>query len=332
MMKNIRWGIIGCGDVTEVKSGPAFQNIEGSELVAVMRRNGEKAKDYAIRHGVSTWYDDADKLIHDSRVDAVYIATPPSSHADYAIKVLEAGKPVYVEKPMAMDYAECERMIAASEKAGVPLFVAYYRRRLPVFLKVRELVENGAIGAVRFVTVELYQPPEEGEYDPDNLHWHVVPAFSAGGRFVDMGCHQLDILDDILGPLDSALGMAHNQARLYPAEDIVCASFRFQSGVLGTGIWCFTVSEKSQRDQIEIIGSQGSIRFSAFQTAPINVEAEDSVEEYEYPSPEHVAQPLIETVVAELQGHGTCPSTGVSAARTTLMIDHILADWRRTFS
>ncbi|PIE33021.1 oxidoreductase [candidate division KSB3 bacterium] len=331
-MKNIRWGIIGCGDVTEVKSGPAFQKIEGSQLVAVMRRNGGKAKDYAERHGVPTWYDDADTLIHDPNVDAVYIATPPSSHADYAIKVLEAGKPVYVEKPMAMDYAECKRMIAASEKANLPLFVAYYRRRLPAFLKVEELLEAGAIGDVRFMTIELYQPAEEGEQDPQNWHWHILPEFSAGGRFVDMGCHQLDILDYLFGPIDAAQGIAQNQAKLYPAEDIVCANFRFQTGVLGTGMWCFTISEESRRDQIEIIGSRGRITFSAFQAAPVRLDTAETVEEYEFPWPEHVAQPLIETVVAELQGRGTCPSTAVSAARTTRIVDHVLADWRQTLS
>jgi len=150
-MTSIRWGILGCGDVTEVKSGPAFSKIEHSKLVAVMRRNGEKARDYAKRHGVPRWYDSADALIHDTDVDAIYIATPPSSHAAYAIAAMQAGKPVYVEKPMALNGAECEQMLQVSETTGVPLFVAYYRRCLPYFVKVKELLESGAIGKVRFV-------------------------------------------------------------------------------------------------------------------------------------------------------------------------------------
>jgi len=99
--KTIHWGIIGCGDVTELKSGPAFQKVPGSKLVAVMRRNADLARDYAKRHGVARWYSDASELINDPQVDAVYVATPPDSHALYAIQAMKAGKPVYVEKPMA---------------------------------------------------------------------------------------------------------------------------------------------------------------------------------------------------------------------------------------
>src|SRR5258706_8424693 len=130
MNDKIRWGIIGCGDVTEVKSGPGFQKAEGSALVAVMRRDAAKAEDYARRHNVPRWYADADALIADRDVDAVYIATPPSSHEEYVLKAAKARKPVLVEKPMAMSVAECEAMIAACRSAGVPLRVAYYRRRL----------------------------------------------------------------------------------------------------------------------------------------------------------------------------------------------------------
>ena len=79
-VERVRWGIIGVGDVTERKSGPGFQQAERSELVAVMRRRGDLAADYARRHDVPRWYDDADELINDPDVDAVYIATPPDSH------------------------------------------------------------------------------------------------------------------------------------------------------------------------------------------------------------------------------------------------------------
>ena len=147
----IRWGIIGCGKVTEVKSGPAFSKVKNSQLVAVMRRDAALAEDYARRHNVPRFYSVADDLINDSDVDAVYVATPPVSHAEYAIKVLKAGKPVYIEKPMALNYKECERINKAAEKYKVPVFVAYYRRTLPGFLRIKELIGNGAIGKVRFV-------------------------------------------------------------------------------------------------------------------------------------------------------------------------------------
>lgn len=327
-MTSIRWGMLGCGDVTEVKSGPAFSKIEHSQLVAVMRRNGAKARDYAERHGVPRWYDDAEALIHDPDVNAVYIATPPSSHAAYAIQSMQAGKPVYVEKPMALNASECDRMLAASQATGVPLFVAYYRRCLPYFVKVKELIESGMIGRVRFVTIELYQPPEPNETDPRALHWHVRPEISGGGRFVDVGCHQLDFLDAVLGPIVSAQGQAVNQGGSYPAEDLVAASFRFESGVIGSGLWCFLVSEEWKTDRMTVVGESGQLVFSGFAPAPIRVKTAQGLTEYAPPWPEHVQQPLIQTVVAELQGRGTCPSAGVSAARTTRVIDEILRAWR----
>ena len=134
----VKWGILGVGDVCEVKSAPAMQLIKNSELVAVMRRNGAKAKDYARRHQVPKWYDKAEDLIHDPDVNAIYIATPPNAHCELTIKAAEAGKPVYVEKPMARTFSECEQMIAACKKANVPLYVAYYRRMLPNFLKLKQ--------------------------------------------------------------------------------------------------------------------------------------------------------------------------------------------------
>src|SRR6266508_4340624 len=125
-MKRVKWGIIGCGDVTEVKSGPAFNKVSNSELVAVMRRDGEKAKDYALRHNVSKWYTDAEKLINDADVNAIYIATPPSSHEEYAMKAFMAGKPVYVEKPMALDAPSANRMAKAAKEKKYKLVVAHY--------------------------------------------------------------------------------------------------------------------------------------------------------------------------------------------------------------
>ena len=158
-MDQVRWGIIGCGSVTEVKSGPALYKAEGSSLVAVMRRQGALAEAYARRHGVPCWYDDAQALIDDPSVNAVYVATPPSTHCEYTQRAAQAGKPVYVEKPMARTHAECQAMIAACREAGVPLFVAYYRRMLPRFRKIKALIDEGAIGEVRTVSVTLYQHP-----------------------------------------------------------------------------------------------------------------------------------------------------------------------------
>ena len=325
-MGAIRWGIIGCGNVTEVKSGPALQKAQGSSLVAVMRRNGDLAEDYARRHNVPRWYDDAQALVDDPEVNAVYVATPPAFHKAYTLMSARAGKPVYVEKPMALNYAECQEMIRACQGAGVPLYVAYYRRGLPRFLKVKELISSGAIGEVRFVTITLYQRPREGGYDLDNLPWRVVPEIAGGGLFADLACHTLDYLDYALGPIREVQGSASNQGGYYGAEDIVSGSFVFESGVHGVGAWCFTAYWYA--DVNEIVGSEGKLRFSTFGVEPVVLETKDGVTEYPIDNPEHVQQPLIQTVVDDLLGRGTCPSTGESAARTSWVMDRLLEGYR----
>lgn len=325
-MRTIRWGIIGCGDVTEVKSGPALQKARDSALVAVMRRNGALARDYAERHGVPKWYDDADALIADPEVDAVYVATPPSSHRDYALRVAAAGKPVYVEKPMALDHAECEAMITACRSAGVPLFVAYYRRALPRFLKVKELIRSGAIGDVRFVSITYHEPPARSLLDAGPLPWRVRPEISGGGLFVDLASHMLDFLDDALGPVGDVEGIASNQACLYPAEDIVSAAFRFESGVHGMGTWCFSAYAK--RDHTEIVGTKGRISYVTFDASPIVLETAAGRSEFPIDNPPHIQQPLIQLVVDDLNGRATSPSTGESAARTSRVMDRMLAGVR----
>jgi predicted dehydrogenase len=330
-MDMVRWGIIGCGDVTEVKSGPGLQKAHGSELVAVMRRDGEKAKDYAIRHSVGKWTNDADEIIHDPDVNAVYIATLPDTHAEYTKRVAAAGKPVYVEKPMARTYAECQEMIAACEAANVPLFVAYYRRRLPQFVYVKELLETGAIGAVRAVTVNLFQFPRPGDYDAKNLPWRIRPELSGGGYFFDLASHELDILDYLLGPIVEAEGMKGNQAGLYQAEDIVTGTFRFApngpgSGVQGVGVWSFTMDAHEHRDRIEIIGDKGRIQFACFALDdPVIMARLGVVEEKRFTMPAHVQQPLIQTVVDELLGRDKCPSTGESGARASWVMEQLVS-------
>lgn len=322
MTRTIRWGIIGCGDVTEVKSGPALQQARDSALVAVMRRNGALARDYADRHGVPRWYDDARALVDDPEVDAVYVATPPSSHAEYTLLAARVGKPVYVEKPMARTFDECRAMIDACRVANVPLFVAYYRRALPRFLKVKELLDGGAIGEPRFVSITLHQPLSPKELDASTLPWRVDPAIAGGGHFVDLASHMLDFLDFALGPVTEAHGTASNQAGKYAAEDIVTGSFRFASGVHGVGAWCF--SAYARRDHTEIVGTHGRIAYATFGNDPIVLTTRDGATEFAIDNPAHIQQPLIQSVVDALNGIGECPSTGESGARTSWVMDRLL--------
>ncbi len=328
-MNTVKWGIIGCGNVTEVKSGPAFNLVDGSELVAVMRRNYEKAKDYAERHKVPKYYSNASRLINDPDINAVYVATPPDTHARYAIEAMTAGKPVYVEKPMARNYAECQRMLEVSQSKKVPLYVAYYRRALPGFRKVKELIEQGKIGDVRGVNIQLFKSPS-GPEKSGNPGWRVEPKISGGGHFFDLSSHQLDYLDYLFGPVKGLQSFVTNQAGLYNAEDYVTASFTFKNEIVCSGTWCFSCSDESNRDIIEIFGDKGVITFSCFGFTPILLKNSEGCSTFEYPRPPHVQYCFIKEMVQELRGKENKPGNGTIAARTSWVMERVVKDYYRT--
>ncbi len=323
MSKTISWGIIGCGNVTEQKSGPAFGKVKGSKLLAVMRRDKEKAMNYALRHKVPRFYAHADELIQDPDVNAIYVATPPGSHAEYAISAMKAGKPVYVEKPMAINHQECLNMIKVSEDTGVPLFVAYYRRRLPGFVKIKELIDGGFIGKPLFFSIRYFDSPREEDYKTP-LPWRVVPQISGGGYLHDMGSHQLDLIDYLLGPIEQVSAFTARQKQLYEPEDFITAGFRGQNGIMGHGVWSFAAPEHAREDQMEITGEKGKISFSCFAFSHTRLLVNGRSRYFINKRPQHVQQALIQSIVNELQGAGNCPSTGVSAARTSRVLDEIV--------
>ena len=322
--KEIRWGFIGCGEVTEKKSGPAFSKIEGSKVVAVMSRSHEKASSYAHRHHISRWYTDAQQLIEDPEVNAVYIATPPSSHATYAIMAMKAGKPVYVEKPLASSYIDCQRINRVCEQTGVPCFIAYYRRYLPYFQKVKQLIREGAIGQVVNVQIRFAVPPRDLDYNSTNLPWRVQRDIAGGGYFYDLAPHQIDLLQDIFGPIVHAKGFSANRGGLYQTEDSVSASFQFHDGLPGSGSWCFVCDESARTDRIELIGEKGQICFSVFTYEPIALHNKDGRTEIHIENPKHVQMPLIESVVRHLQGKEACTADNLSATSVNWVMDRIL--------
>src|SRR5690554_450268 len=326
-LNTVRWGIIGAGNVTEKKSGPPLYKINHSQLVAVMRRNQEKAADYARRHSVPKWYSDAAALINDPEVDVVYVATPPDTHAHYAIEAMRAGKPVYVEKPMARTYADCLEMIDVSEETGMPLWVAYYRRTLPAFLKVKELIEEGIIGMPLLVNIKLHKAKPERLQKPEEMNWHVFPEISGGGHFFDLGSHQFDYLDFLFGPVKKVSGIASNRAGLYPAEDIVVGTWEHESGITGSGSWCFVGDNSSDTDEIIITGEKGVITLPCFSHENITVKTPSGKEEMAFDNPEHISQYLIQQVVDELRGKGKCISTGYSAARTSRVLEEMVKNY-----
>lgn len=319
--QTINWGIIGCGDVTEVKSGPAFNKVPNSKLVAVMRRNAEKAKDYAQRHGVEKWYSNADDLIKDADVNAIYIATPPLNHEEYAIKAMKTGKPVYVEKPMAINAAAAGRMEQVAKETGVKISVAHYRRQQPLFLKVKELLQQKAIGDVRFVDLKMFQPHQSGIITKTETNWRIDPSVSGGGLFYDLAPHQLDLMFCFFGRAKKVSGIAFNSSGYYSADDTTSGQILFESNVLFNGSWCFTVAEK--KDQCEIIGSEGKLSFSIFDHKQLIMEREGTQITIEFDRLQHVQQPMIQKVVEYFLGKSPNPCSATEGVEVMKMMDAI---------
>lgn len=323
-MKMVNWGFIGCGEVTEKKSGPAFNEVPGSCVVAVMSRNQDKASSYAKRHNIPRWYVDAQELIDDPEVNAVYIATPPSSHATFAIMAMKAGKPVYIEKPLAASYEDCARINRVSRETNVPCFVAYYRRYLPYFQRVKEIIKNGTIGIVANVQIRFSVPPRDLDYQGNNLPWRLQPDIAGGGYFYDLAPHQLDLLQDIFGVITRAHGYCANRANLYKAEDNISACFMFENGLPGSGSWCFVGHQSAKDDRIEVIGEKGTLSFSVYTYDPIQLVTSQGSTSIVVPNPPYVQLPIIKAVIEDLQGIGMCECTSISATPVNWVMDRIL--------
>jgi predicted dehydrogenase len=325
MAKNkVQWGMIGTGSVTELKSAPSFNKIKNSSLVSVGNRTPEKAADYASRHGIPKWHKDPYDVIRDPEVDIVYIATPPGSHPEYAIETIRAGKPVYIEKPLANTWDDCQLINEAALRAGIPVYVAYYRRSLDYFLKVKEIIDAGSLGQLLSIHMQQHFIAREEDKDPEHLPWRVIPEISGGGYFHDVGCHALDIVFYIFGDPLGAVGQKSNLGGLYPPEDTVTASIRLQGDLLVSGNWSFISPEAFVQDRIYVTGEKGTLEFSVFSFDPITLKLGNEVKNLSPKGPEHIQQPLIQSIVSEMLGEGRCPSTGETAAITSLVMDQIL--------
>ena len=315
--------MIGTGDVTERKSAPSFNKIENSRLVAVANRTFEKAEDYAARHNVPTVHRNPHDVIRNPEVDIVYIATPPGSHMDYALETIEEGKPIYIEKPMARTWEECNIINEAAEKKGLPVYVAYYRRSLDYFKKVRSIIQEGDLGKILHINLQQYFAARHEDYESQNLPWRVIPEDAGGGYFHDMGCHALDILFYIFGDPMEVTGMVSNMGGLYEPEDTLSANLILPGRLLVSASWSFVTPEPFQKDLVEVVAEKGKLKFSIFSFKPITLFTGDHKETMAIIQPEHIQLPHIRSIVAELNGNGKCPATGKTSAVTSRVMDII---------
>jgi predicted dehydrogenase len=320
-MKLIRWGILGCGNVTEVKSGPAYKKTEGFETIAVMRRNVNKVRDYAKRHDINKYYTNANDLINDNEIDAIYIATPPDSHKYYGLKVAAAGKICCIEKPLAPTYIESLAITKAFNKKNIPLFVAYYRRSLPRFNQVKTWLENNAIGNIRHIRWHLSKPANEIDLS-DKYNWRTDDKIALGGYFDDLASHGLDLFIYLLGNIKEVHGISTNQQGLYPAKDAISACWLHENDVTGTGSWNFGCNNRE--DKVEILGSNGKIEFSIYDEEPLIINNQLGENKIFIKNPKNIQLFHVKNMREHLLGNIVHPSNGLTATHTSWVMDKIL--------
>ena len=320
-MDKITWGIIGVGDVCEVKSGPGFQKASNSELKWVMRRNGEKAQDFATRHNVPNATNDAEDLLNDPEIDAIYIATPPDYHLEYTQRSLAAGKHVYVEKPMARSGAEARQMLELAEGSKQKVVVAHYRRRLPLFMRIDELLKSGELGKPRHVSIQTIQPEQDPLIASSEVNWRMQPDVSGGGIFHDLAPHQLDLILQYFGPPEVIQGFSIMRNSDGSCDDCVSGQMRFRDDVLFQGHWDFASADGTIKDNCKIMCDNGTIRFSFFRSPTLVVKTNNGIETSNYEPPQHIQQPMIEAVNDYFLGNGENPCSAATGVQVMEMID-----------
>lgn len=327
-MESVRWAMIGTGAVTEVKSGPGLYKSENSNLVGVYDINIEKAKDYAKRHGVKKVYEKIEDALNDDEVNAIYISTPPNFHKEMVLKAIEAKKPAYVEKPLALNYKEALEIKRASEEKNVPVFVAYYRRGQEKFITIKNIIESGEIGNIKTISLVHNMAVEKNELSRDTLPWRLIPSITLGGKIVDMDTHVIDIVQFLIGDISEVRGFAINTGNYYDVEDTGVMIFKI-GDILATANWCY-VADKTE-EKLTIVGDKGRIETTGLFAGDVKVERDGEIKNLSFKEPEHAAMPFIQQVVNELIGKEKSNADLDSAINNVRVIDKLLKDYRKKY-
>lgn len=318
----IRWGVIGCGDVVRKRVAAAIQNESRSQLVAACRRDPERLESFCHAFGVAHRYTQADQLLANPDVDAVYIATPVRQHLPQTLAAARHGKHVLVEKPMALSVAECDQMIDACRRAGVKLGVAYYRRFYPVVHRIEQLLDDGIIGtplAVSAVTSTPMDmlPGEEG-------YWRVLPADGGGGALMDVGSHRIDLFLHLFGEVSGVKGYAETVAAEYDAEDAAVAILKFRSGLVGT-LQCH-FGAPFDPDEFAILGTAGRLSARPLNGKTLMIETAGNERREVHPPPDNLCGPLVADFVSAILEDREPAVTGAAGRATNEILSRIYSD------
>lgn len=318
MNRDVRWGLIGCGDISRKRVAPALRDAELSRLIAVSRARSDLADAFAREFGATKAYADWHELIEDAEIDAVYLATPVNLHAEQTIEAAEAGKHVLCEKPMALSPEDCERMIAACSSNGVKLGIAYYRRFYPAIRRMKEIIASGEIGRPVLIEANAFERfnPAPGA----DRAWLVDPTQSGGGPMMDFGCHRIEIMLDLLGPVAATTAVTTKVLFERPVEDTAIAVFSFASG--GQGVLKVTHAARESQDSLDLFGSEGSIRVSVLNGGTLRIKTAAGERIEQHPPHANLHQPLVEDFIAAVLDDRAPEVDGAAG----LAVQRVLAD------
>ncbi|MEO6726165.1 MAG: Gfo/Idh/MocA family oxidoreductase [Blastocatellia bacterium] len=294
-MNTLRWGLIGCGDISRKRVAPALRDLETCELVAINRSRVDMAESFAREFGARRWHQDWRELIADNEVDAVYIATPVYLHAEQTIAAAEAGKHVLCEKPMAMNVAECDRMIAACQANDVQLGIAYYRHFYPVLLRVKEIIASGEIGKPVLAQVNAFEGfnPQPGE----DRYWLLEKAKAGGGPMMDFGCHRIEILLNLFGTIRRTKSIVGRTLFEREVEDTCVASFELvskESDVPMQAVLTVSHATFESKDTVDIFGSEGSVHIPVLNHGELRIKTAAGERTEQHLPHTNIHLPLIE--------------------------------------
>lgn len=289
-MRQVGWGVIGCSDIVERRAAAAIVAQEQSRLVAFHSRNRARAEAFAQQFGAERSYSNLNRFLADDAIDVVYVATEVDRHAELAIAAANAGKHVLVEKPMALNVAECRAMIEAAARNNVYLEVAYYVRFFPKVMVMRQLIAEGLLGRIvrAHIRVMKYYHPQPN----DPQAWRVT-ARAGGNLLADIGSHRIDLLTYFVGPPAQVAGFADRLTLEYDAADTETALVRFASGTHATVIASANVQRPDSGTTIEIYGDQGAFLIDPWSEDPVEIHGVD-IPPINIVRPENAHAPIID--------------------------------------
>jgi predicted dehydrogenase len=318
-MKIIKWGLIGCGDISRKRVAPGIRAAAKSSLVAVNRLDYAKAESFAKEFGAEKWVADWKDLISDDTIDAVYIATPVYQHAEQTIAAAEAGKHVLCEKPMAISTDDADKMIDACKANNVKLGVAFYRHFFPAIHRIKKIISAHEIGNVVHIQSNNFENFNRNPGEP--RYWLLDKKRSGGGPMMDMGCHRIEVFINIMGPVKQITGFNHNTFFKREVEDLSIAHFKFENGAVG--ILTSGHAIKEPQDTLDIYGTEGSIHVPVLNAGTITIINDMGTRVENYPNHTNVHLPLIKNFIDSIINDQEPAVTGETGREITRILDKI---------